>query len=65
MFAKSSFSYFSISLTFLLWKVRHVSSGYKNKLHLIAIGVSLTYAKNNKGPRNDPCGTSHDMLQIS
>ena len=36
---------------------RHVSSAYKNKSHLTAIGISLTYIKNNKGPRIDPSGT--------
>ena len=52
-------------LTFLPWKTRHVSSAYKNKSHLTAIGISLTYTKNNKGPRIDPCGTPHDMLETS
>ena len=65
MFAKSSFNYFSISWIFLLWKTRHVSSTYKNRLHLTALGISLTYIKNNKGPRTDPCGTPHDMLETS
>ena len=65
MFAKSSFNYFSISLIFLLWKTKHVSSAYKNKSHLTAISISLTYIKNNKGPRIDPCGTPHDMLETS
>ena len=27
--------------------------------------MSLTYIKNNKGPRIDPCGTPHDMLETS
>ena len=42
-----------------------MSSAYKNKLHLTAIGVLLTYIKNNKGPRIDPFGTPHDMLETS
>ena len=63
MFAKSSFNYLSISLTFLLWKTRHVSLAYKSRLHLTAIGISLTYIKNHKGPKIDPYGTPHDMLQ--
>ena len=65
MFAKSLFNCFSISLTFLLWKTRHVSSAYKNRSHLTAIGISLAYIKNNKEPRIDPCGTPHDMLETS
>ena len=63
MFAKSSFNCFSISLTFLLWKTSYVSSAYKNKSHLTVISISLTYIKNNKGQRIDPCGTPHDMLE--
>ena len=27
--------------------------------------MSLTYIKNNKGPRIDPCDTWHDMLETS
>ena len=65
MFAKSSFNSSSLSLTFLLWKTRHVSSAYKNRLHLTAIGISLTYIKNNKGPKIDPYGTPHDMLETA
>ena len=42
MFAKSSFNCFSIPLRFLLWKTRHVSSPYKNWLHLTAIVISVT-----------------------
>ena len=64
MFSESSLNCFSISLTFLLWKTMHVSSAYKNRSHLAAIGI-LTYIKNNKGPRIDPCSTSHDMLETS
>ena len=37
---------------------RHVSSAYKNRSHLTAIGISLRFIKNNKGPRIDPCGTN-------
>ena len=65
MCAKSSFNCLSISLTFLLWKTRHMSSAYKNRLHLTAISISLTYIKNNKGPRIDPCSTPHDMFETS
>ena len=68
MFVKSSFNCFLISLTFLLWKTRPVSSAcYKNrhKSHLTAICISLTYIKNNKGLRIDPCGKPYDMLQTS
>ena len=64
-FSKSSFNCFSISLTFLLWKTKHVSSTYKNRLHLTAIDISLTYIMNKKEPRIDPCGTPHDMLETS
>ena len=42
-----------------------MSLAYKNRLHLTAIGLSLTYIKNNKGPRIDPCGTPHDMFDTS
>ena len=65
MFAESSFNCFLISLTFLVWKNKHVSSTYKNRLHLTAIGISLTDIKNNKGPSIDHCGTPSDMLQTS
>ena len=58
-------NYFSISLTFLLSKIRHVSSAYKTRLHLTAIDISLTYIKNNKRPRIYPCGTPHDILETS
>ena len=62
MFAKSSFIDI---LHILTWKTRHASSAYKNRLHLTAIGISLTYIKNDKGPRIDPCGTPHEMLEPS
>ena len=65
MFAKFSFNCFLISLTFLLWKTSHASSGYNNRSHLTAIVISLTYIKNNKKPRIGPCGTEHDMLETS
>ena len=65
MFAKYSFNCFPISLTMLLWKTSRLLLAYKNRLHLTAIGISLTYIKNNKGPRIDPCGTPHDMLETS
>ena len=65
MFAQSSFNCFSIFLTFLFWKTRHVSLAYQDRLHLTAIGISLTYIKNNKEPRIDPYGTPHDMLETS
>ena len=54
-------------LNILTWhvKTRHVSSAYKKKSYLTAIGISLTFIKNNKGPRIDPCGTPHDMLETS
>ena len=42
-----------------------MSSAYKNRLHLSAIGISLKYIKNNKGSRIDPYGTAHDMLETS
>ena len=54
-----------MSLTFLLWKTRPVSSAYQNRLRLTAIGISLAYIKNNKGPRVDSCGSPHDMLETS
>ena len=31
MFAKSSFNFFLISLAFLFWKTRHLSTAYKNR----------------------------------
>ena len=65
MFTKYSFNCFSTTLTFLLWKTRHVSSTCKNRLHLTEIGISLTYIKSNKGSQIDLCGTLHDMLEIS
>ena len=65
MFVKSSINCFLISLTLLLWKTRRVSSAYKSRLHLTAIGISLAYIKNNKGSIIDPCGTPHDMLETS
>ena len=40
-------------------------SGYRNRLCLTAINISLMSIKNNKGPRIDPCGTPHDMLETS
>ena len=40
-----------------------MSSAYKDISHLTAIGISLTYIKNNKGQRTDPCGTPHDILE--
>ena len=42
-----------------------MSSAYKNKSHLTVIGISLTYIKNNKGPRIDPCDMPHDILENS
>ena len=51
MFPKSLFNCFLISLIFLLWKTSHVPSAYKNRLHLTAIGISLSYIKNNKERR--------------
>ena len=32
-------------------------------IKVTTICISLTHIKNNKGPRVDPCGTSHDMLE--
>ena len=43
-----SFNWFSISLTFSLWKTRHLSSAYKNRLHLTVIVIWLTLVKKNK-----------------
>ena len=65
MFGKYSFNCISISLILLIWKTRHVSSAYKNRLHLTAFSISLTYVKNYKEPRIDAFGTPHDMLERS
>ena len=67
MFGKSSFNYFSISLTFLLWQTRHVSLAYQITFNchqpIINNKGPRIYIKHNKGPRIDPCGTPHDMLE--
>ena len=42
-----------------------MSSAYKTKLYLNAMGISLTYIKNNKRPRIDSYGTPHDILETS
>ena len=42
-----------------------MSSAYKKRLHFTAIGISLAYIKNSKGPSIDTCGTPHKMLEIS
>ena len=39
---------------------RHIKT-----LHLTVIFTSLTYIKNNKRPRIDPCGTRHGMFETS
>ena len=57
LFAKSSFNWLSISLSFLLLKTRHVSWAYKN-----TVDIPLIYIENKKRPIIDPCSTLHDML---
>ena len=62
---KFSLNYFSISVTFFLWKSSHVSSTYKNRLHSTAADMSLTQIKSSKGPSIDLRNTLHDILKIS
>ena len=62
---KFSLNYFSISVTFLLWKTSHASSTYKNRLHLTAVDISLMQTKSSKGPSIDLRNTLHDILKIS
>ena len=55
----------AISSTFLIWKTKHVPSACQNRLHLTAIGISLTNILKHEGPKIDPCGTPHEKLEIS
>ena len=41
-----------------------MSSTHKNRLLFPAIGISITYISNNKGPSIDPCGPPHNMFGI-
>ena len=68
MFVKSPFIYlffFSISTTSFHWKTRQESSAYRNRFDLTALDMSFTYMRNSKGPRMDPCGTPHVILEGS
>ena len=57
--SNSRFKISSISDTSLLDARSAESSAYKSSLHLTAAFISLTYIKNKRGPRIEPCGTPH------
>ena len=59
MLQKVSVRSLSIWSRYLCWYSKHVSPAYRNTPQSTACGISLIYSTNNKGPRMDPCGTSH------
>ena len=52
---KSSFNWLS-----LCWQTRHISLVWRKRSHSTAYDMSLTYIKNNSGPRIEPWGTLRD-----
>ena len=54
-FSKSSLSRFSIYTTSLRWYRIHESSAYNRRVDTTACGMSLTWIRNNRGPKMDPC----------
>ena len=50
------------SVTECKYDFQHVIRN-RHRSHLTTICISLTYIKNNKGLRIDPCGKPHGMLE--
>ena len=65
MFVKSLFNYLSIFIMSFPWKAMQESSAYRYRFYLISCAMSFMYRKKNKGPRMDPCGTPHLILDGS
>ena len=65
MFVKSPFNCFSISIRSFPWKTSQDSSAYRNRFDLTDCGMSFTYMRDSNGPRMDPCGTPHVILDGS
>ena len=56
---------FSISMMFLCWCWMHEPSPYKSIVDVSACDISLTYIRNNTGPKMDPCGTLQEIFPTS
>ena len=51
----------SVSSTFDTENAKEVSSANKRVIIIRFSAISLTYIKNNKGPKTEPCGTPAEI----
>ena len=61
---KFLFRFCSILRTSLRWWTKQESSACRNKSQFTTCFISVTYKRNSKGPKIDPCGTPHSVFAV-